>query len=300
MKYLLIPFLLFSTPQAFQNDDLQIKHREKILMEVNHKEFLNPLLGEPFLNQEKYNELIEEIDQQTFIEPKNAYINENGMITKEKAGSKLYRKLFTERFLQYFYEKEPTKISIPLLSLHPKVDSELLASIRTQRIGHYITYFNKNNKERVNNITLATEAINNHVVFPGETFSFNEVVGKRTIEKGYLSAPVIIKGELSEGIGGGICQVSSTLFNAADNAGVEIVQRYSHSRKVPYVPPGRDATVSWYGPDFTFENKYNQPLLIRAKVLGGQMIVQIFSSDVIEFEQRKVPSMKNMKKLISS
>ncbi|MBM7583791.1 vancomycin resistance protein YoaR [Bacillus pakistanensis] len=297
MKYLLIPFLLLSTPQIAQKDNLQIQHRDKIIKEINHKEFLNPLLGEPYLNQEKYDELLEEIDQQAFIEPKNAYINENGMIMKEKAGFKLYRKQFTEKFLQYFYEKEPRKITIPLLSLHPKVDSELLASIRTQRIGQYITYFNKNNKERANNITLATEAINNHVVFPGETFSFNEVVGKRTIEKGYLSAPVIIKGELSEGIGGGICQVSSTLFNAADNAGVEIVQRYSHSRKVPYVPPGRDATVSWYGPDFTFKNKYNQPLLIRAKIYGGQMIVQLFSSDVIEFEQRKVPSMKNVKKL---
>jgi vancomycin resistance protein YoaR len=137
---------------------------------------------------------------------------------------------------------------------------------------------------------LATEKINNTVVFPGEVFSFNGVVGKRTKEKGYKKAPVIVKGELSEDIGGGICQVSSTLFNAVDQAGVIILERYHHSKRVPYVPQGRDATVSWYGPDFTFRNAYNQPLLIRAKILGGQVIITVHSSDLINVKRRKVPS----------
>ncbi len=84
---------------------------------------------------------------------------------------------------------------------------------------------------------MAAEAIDNHVVFPGESFSFNETVGERTKEKGYQRAPVIIEGELAEDIGGGICQVSSTLYNAVDIDGMEIVERYSHSRSVPYVRP---------------------------------------------------------------
>ncbi|CAK6478221.1 putative factor for cell wall maintenance or synthesis [Peribacillus simplex] len=146
-----------------------------------------------------------------------------------------------------------------MLAIHPKVDSEILAEIREKKIGEYRTYFNVNNKNRSNNISLAAEAINNYVVFPGEVFSFNQAVGKRSVEKGYMLARVIVKGEFSEGIGGGICQVSSTLFNAIDNAGLQTVQRYSHTRSVPYVPSGRDATVSWYGPDFSFKNKYNQP-----------------------------------------
>ncbi len=104
-----------------------------------------------------------------------------------------------------------------------------------------------------------------------------------------MSAPIIVKGEFSEDIGGGICQVSSTLFNAADNAGLSIVERYSHSRSVPYVPPGRDATVSWYGPDLRFQNKYNQPILIRAKQYGGSIAVALYSSDVINTEPRKIP-----------
>ena len=130
-------------------------------------------------------------------------------------------------------------------------------------------------------MTLAVKAIDNVVVFPGESFSFNKVVGKRTASKGYMRAPVIVKGELAEDIGGGICQVSSTLFNAVDHTGVQIVERFSHSRKVPYVPPGRDATVSWYGPDFVFKNNLNQPILIKAKISNGNVLVRIYSSESV-------------------
>ena len=87
-----------------------------------------------------------------------------------------------------------------------------------------------------------------------------------------MPAKIIVRGEFSEGIGGGICQISSTLYNAVDRAGLKIVERYSHSRSVPYVPPGRDATVNWGGPDFSFKNNYNQPILIRAQALPGQSL----------------------------
>src|SRR5699024_5189614 len=172
----------------------------------------------------------------------------------------------------------PTKLDVPKRPVYPEVDSELLANIHEEKIGSYVTKFKPENKERTHNIVLAAEAINNYVLFPDETFSFNEVVGKRTEAKGYKRAPVIVKGELAEDIGGGICQVSSTLYNAVDLRGVEMVARYSHSREVPYVPPGRDATVSWYGPDFVFKNHFHQPILIQAKAKDGNMIINIYSS----------------------
>jgi vancomycin resistance protein YoaR len=100
---------------------------------------------------------------------------------------------------------------------------------------------------------------------------------------------VIVRGEYAEDIGGGICQVSSTLFNAVDNAGLKIVQRFSHSRHVPYIPPGRDATVSWYGPDFEFKNMYNQPILIQARTIGNLLVIKLYSSEVIEYKPKKVP-----------
>jgi vancomycin resistance protein YoaR len=79
------------------------------------------------------------------------------------------------------------------------------------------------------------------------------------------------------------------LFNAADRAGLHIVQRYSHSRHVPYVPPGRDATVSWYGPDFVFQNKYSMPILIRAFAQHGTVHVSIYSHELIHYKPREVP-----------
>jgi vancomycin resistance protein YoaR len=200
--------------------------------------------------------------------------------------------------LTIFYENKPimtinqtgsSSFELPIRRIYPRVDSELLENVKTKLIGQYVTYFNSSNQERSHNIDLATNAINNHVVFPGETFSFNQTVGQRTKEKGYLPAPIIVKGELAEGIGGGICQVSSTLFNAADRSGLEIVKRFSHSKRVPYVPPGRDATVSWYGPDFSFKNQYNQPVLIRAKAHHGMMFVQVYSSEDINNQPKHVP-----------
>ncbi len=184
-------------------------------------------------------------------------------------------------------------IDIPVQPIFPRVDSELIAEIKSKMIGHYVTFYNANNKERSHNISIAASAINNNVIFPGETFSFNKAVGKRTKAKGYLPAPIIVKGELSEGIGGGICQVSSTLYNAVDQSGLTILERFSHSKRVPYVPEGRDATVDWYSYDFSFKNKYKHPVLIRAQARDGKMVVLIYSSDDINLKPRQVPRMSS-------
>jgi vancomycin resistance protein YoaR len=241
------------------------------------------------LDVDKYNQFVEKIDRQVYQKPVNATMDKQGKILPGRVGYKLYHQAFKEQFQSFLYSSRTYKLEVPLLAIHPKVDSEILAEIREKKIGEYRTYFNVNNKNRSNNISLATEAINNYVVFPGEVFSFNQVVGKRSVEKGYLLARVIVKGEFTEGIGGGICQVSSTLFNAIDNAGLQTVQRYSHTRSVPYVPSGRDATVSWYGPDFSFKNKYNQPILIRATIQGGMVSIKVYSSDMINYKIRKIP-----------
>lgn len=257
---------------------------------IDRSAFSFPYPGLPILNIHKYNQFLDNLEKQISIEPENATLDQYGNIIPERVGTRLYRQAFTEQFYAYYFGHKTVKMEVPMLSVYPKVDSELLGNIRSKRIGRYITSFNSQNKKRTTNIQLATKAINNYVVFPGETFSFNRVVGKRTVAKGYLRAKVIVRGEYAEDIGGGICQVSSTLFNAVDNAGLQIVQRFSHSREVSYIPPGRDATVSWYGPDFVFKNKYNQPVLIQAKTLGHLLIIKLYSSDVIEFTPRKVPN----------
>jgi vancomycin resistance protein YoaR len=283
MKPLLLSILLMILPLPNENDDLILTHKGDPVASVNRDAFTSSLIDTPLIDEFMFNEFVDKLNKQIAQQPINATINEQGQIVPGKSGYKIDRDAFTKEFLTYFFNHGSLITEIPIITVHPKVDSELLADIRVKQIGSYATYYNKNNNERSHNISLAAEAINNHVVFQGEVFSFNEVVGKRTKEKGYLPAPIIIKGELYEGVGGGICQVSSTLFNAVDRAGVQIVQRYSHSRRVPYVPPGRDATVSWYGPDFTFKNVHNQPILIRATANHGTVYISIYSSDSVNF-----------------
>lgn len=281
--------LLLFVQQVYIPDSLSVTQQGQTIAVVKRADVSMPFLDVPMMDVDKYNQLIEKIDRHVYQEPVNATIDKNGNILPGRVGYKLYHQAFKEQFFSFLYGRREQKVEVPLLAIHPKVDNELLAQIRVNKIGEYRTYFNVNNKNRYNNISLATDAINNYVVFPEETFSFNQAVGKRTVNKGYLPARVIVKGEFSEGVGGGICQVSSTLYNAIDNAGLQIIRRYSHTRHVPYVPPGRDATVSWYGPDFRFKNKYNQPILIRATTQEGTVSISVYSSDMINNETRKVP-----------
>ncbi|MGJ3547630.1 VanW family protein [Bacillus subtilis] len=288
IQILITGLFLLAHPNEPQ-DSLTVTQQGRTIATVNREDFTMPLPGTPMVDYEKYSKFIKQLDQKVYREPINAVLNDHGSIVPGRVGYKLYQQAFMEKFYAYFYGQGPSKIEVPEMNIYPKVDSELLAHISTQQLGQYVTYFNSSNKSRSHNISLSAKAIDNHVVFPNETFSFNQVVGMRTRNKGYKSAPIIVKGELSEGVGGGICQVSSTLFNAVDRAGLQIVQRYSHTRSVPYVPPGRDATVSWGGPDFRFQNQYNQPILIRAKRYGGSMIIKLYSSDVINSKLRKIP-----------
>ncbi|WP_028784800.1 VanW family protein [Thalassobacillus devorans] len=288
MLTVILTLLFFIQPMTY-DEDLTITHNDEVIQHINRNQFAENAMLHPFYNLGKIQQLIVQVEKEIHEQARNAKIKKDGSIKQEKVGRQLNREKFMEGLFSYLYGSGGSNIEVPEIPIHPKVDSELLANIRTQEIGSYVTYFNPNNKERSHNIRLAAEAIDSHVVFPGETFSFNEVVGKRTKEKGYKPAPVIVKGEVTEGIGGGICQISSTMYNAVDNAGVKILERYSHSKRVPYVPEGRDATVSWYGPDFTFKNVYNQPLLIRTRVTNGQVSINVYSSDVVDFESRKIP-----------
>lgn len=286
----LILALFFVFQQAQLQEPLIVEHQGQTIAEVKRTEYTHPLPGVPLINNNKLNQLLDDMEKRLYVAPINAILDDRGRIVSEKAGSKLNRKIFTEKVYGYIFEDDFSRLEVPMQTIYPRVDSELLSYIKGKKIGQYFTYYNNNNKNRSHNIGLAAKAINNYVLFPGETFSFNKVVGRRTQEKGYLSAPIIVRGEVSEGVGGGICQISSTLFNAVDRAGLQIVERYSHSRNVPYVPPGRDATVSWYGPDFTFKNKYDQPILIRAYAHAGQVSIIICSSDEINEKPREVPS----------
>lgn len=268
---------------------LTIVHEGQSVAKVDRKHYTIGALGEPFVHDEQLDRLGDDLARRTDRPAVNAKLDSAGRIVMEKKGARLDQAVLAESIYRFLIEGGSTQLEVPQQPIYPKVDSELLAQIKEKAIGNYATYYNSHNKNRSHNISLAAQAINNTVIFPGETFSFNAVVGQRTAEKGYMRAPVIVRGEMSEDIGGGICQISSTLFNAADRAGLHIVQRYSHSRNVHYVPHGRDATVSWHGPDLAFQNKYSMPILIRAFAGQGQVYVAIYSNEMIHYKPREVP-----------
>lgn len=280
--------ILFIQP-AGSTEPFTIEIDGKEVAAVQKEDFILPFSGIPLIDEDKLQAWIERVRKATYRAPIDAKLGDSGAMIPEQKGMQINSQQVRLGFYEYVYGTGSARLANPTKALVPKVDRGLLAHLRQKQIGYYTTYFNPRNFNRSHNIKLAAEAINNYVLLPGEIFSFNRVVGQRTKQKGYLEAPVIVQGELSEGIGGGICQVSSTLFNAVDRAGIHIVKRYSHSRKVPYVPPGRDATVSWNGPDLLFQNKYPYPVLILAKSRHGQVYISVRSFAELEYEPRDVP-----------
>lgn len=128
---------------------------------------------------------------------------------------------------------------------------------------------------RVENIRLSALAINNTVLLPGQEFSFNGIVGERTMEKGYRSAPIILGETVASGVGGGICQTSTTLYNAVRKAGLEIVERRIHSIAPSYIKHGMDATVAWPYTDFKFLNNLQKAVIVKAEIQGWRVRVWI-------------------------
>ena len=152
----------------------------------------------------------------------------------------------------------------------PDLDEVLLAS--------YTTYFKTTQAGRNTNIKLSAKTLHNVIVGSGDIFSFNTMVGPRTKDRGYQPAREIIGGKFVMGIGGGICQTSSTLFNAVDQLPIDILERHHHSLNIGYVPEGRDATVSYGSLDFRFQNTSGVPFLIQTFYGNGSITVAIRTS----------------------
>ncbi len=179
------------------------------------------------------------------------------------------------------------KIVIPAQITQPDVTSESLRStLLADELGKYSTDYSSSSNDRAYNIKLACEKINGYVLAPGEEFSYNEVVGPRTAERGFRIANVYVGNTVQPGIGGGICQVSSTLFNAVVFADLEITERKNHSLPVSYVPMGRDATVSYGAIDFKFKNNTKMPIEIKAIAEGRTNTIIICGTD--EFPEREI------------
>ena len=176
--------------------------------------------------------------------------------------------------------------TIPLKTLYPKVSTnDIGMEAFPDLLASFSTSYASSNANRSTNIALAAKKINGTVLMPGDEFSFNGVVGKRTAAAGFKTATVYSNGQVTTDVGGGICQVSSTLYNAVLRANLDISYRTNHTFTVGYVPIGLDATVSWGVPDFKFKNSRSYPIKISATTANKKLNIKIYGlKEDVEYE----------------
>ncbi|MGE5560462.1 MAG: VanW family protein [Chloroflexota bacterium] len=166
-------------------------------------------------------------------------------------------------------------IELALLTVEPATRAADLAVLGSSELSRFETYYPADAVDRSTNIELAAQRLSGTIIRPGEVFSFNGTVGPRTRELGYREALEIVGGEYVMGLGGGVCQVSSTVYNAGLLAGLNVVERYPHSRKPSYVEPGRDATVVYGNLDLKLRNDRKTPVIIAAYADAGVLCVSL-------------------------
>lgn len=179
--------------------------------------------------------------------------------------------------------EEGAVIGIPMEYVYPEVlSADLEGMLFRDVLGSYETK-HTSDANRNTNLRLACEAINGYTLNPGEIFSYNDVLGKRTAEAGYKEAGAYVDGETVAELGGGICQVSSTLYYAVLLADLDVTSRTAHSYVSSYITMGMDATVSWGGPEFKFKNNTDYPIQIAAEISDGYVRIQILGTDEKEY-----------------
>ncbi|MCD2347559.1 VanW family protein [Clostridium guangxiense] len=245
-------------------------------------------------NTKPIDDVINNIKNDINKDPKNASITKNGgsfIINPDQDGYKLKDQELKKNIISAINGQigEEPVVHGNIETVKAGVTKEKLSGINTFISTFSTSYGSISSPGRMTNIQLATKTINGKVVMPGETFSFNGILGRRTTEKGYQSAPVDIGKTTGMGIGGGICQVSTTLYNAALLAGIKPTVRTHHSIPSAYVSLGHDATVDYDGKlDYQFKNTFNFPIYIEGSSANGIETFNIYSDASLKSKTYKV------------
>ena len=231
---------------------------------------------------------IEKIYSEVHSEPQNAtYTTDPFQIIPHKDGID-----FNIEEAKALLSEEKSEYVIKLNLIEPEIKTnEIGEEAFPDLLGSYTTKFDETNYSRAKNVKLALEKLNGVVVMPGEVFSYNKTLGKRTVEAGFDYAAGYSGGKVVPMLGGGICQVSSTLYDAVVYANLNIVERHNHMFQTQYIGAGRDATVVYGSLDFKFENNREYPIMIKTKSNSGVADVKIFGiKEAIEYEIDIVPT----------
>lgn len=256
---------------TIKNDELKLDILNKI-QDINKKYEITTIPTED-VEPEEIN--LEQIRNEIYKEPQDAYIETNPTTVHTHVNGVDFAISMEEAQEIISEDKEeyviPLKITVPEKTL-----ADLGEEAFPDELATYSTRYDPTNRNRSNNLEISAEKINGTIVMPGETFSYNQIVGERTIAEGYKEAGAYAGGRVVQDVGGGICQTSSTLYNAVLLANLEIVDRSNHQFLTSYVPAGRDATVAWGAIDFQFKNTREYPIKIEASVENGVCTMSIY------------------------
>ena len=198
--------------------------------------------------------------------------------TDSKEGKQVDLSRLKENIYDMINKKKIEDINLPVLTLYPEISTEDVKSINSI-LGQFSTSFN-DSSSRGSNIHVSGESTSDILLMPGETFSYNKTTGARNWVNGYKSAPIIVGGKVTNGEGGGVCQVSTTIYNAALLAGLSIDEVHNHSLPSRYAARGRDATVSYGYTDLKFSNHYAHPVYIKNIVKNGAITSKIYGCNL--------------------
>lgn len=229
-------------------------------------------------NEDKLIQFEEQLKKEFNSEPKNASItilNGNIVVEKESDGKIIDMKSLDSKVKKALSTNLNETVELELQLAKATITSKDLEKIKGP-MGTYSTSYGTSSVGRSTNIEIATKSINGKILMPGETFSFNEVVGDRSLERGFQEAGTYVGNKVEPGIGGGICQVSSTLYRAVMRSNLKSVERTNHSMVVGYIEPGLDATVSYGYLDYKFKNTYNFPIYIQGTTVGKVVTYTIY------------------------
>ncbi len=232
------------------------------------------------IEDELLQHILEEIGESIYrpsIDAQIKHVSGGFEITPEVCGERLQRDRANRWIRQALEAGREGNMELPVEMISPRITEEILNSIDSA-LASFSTSYNPNAKERAENLKIASSMINGVVLLPGDVFSTYEFIGPITEANGYKNAPVIVDGDLEPGIGGGVCQIATTLFNAAVRADLEIVERRHHSLPVGYVPLGHDATIAGDWIDFKFKNNKDYPLYIKMYLNGDRVVANIFGN----------------------
>ena len=233
-------------------------------------------------NEVKLSKQLEKIYEKVNVEAVDAtfYVEPSGEIkrSESKEGRDVDISKLKDDIYNMINKKKIKDINLPVLTLYPKTSTKQVKSINSI-LGQFSTSFN-DSTSRGSNIHVAGESTSDVLLMPGETFSYNKKTGARNWVNGYQSAPIIVGGRVVNGEGGGVCQVSTTIYNAALLSGLTIDEVHNHSLPSRYAPRGRDATVSYGYTDLKFTNPYTHPVYIKNIVGNGAITSKIYGCNL--------------------